>query len=143
MKSNQEKPEKDVVPAQDKIHPMFENDGAADKNLLYNAEKDSYEIDRKSDDPDYDHPLPYDTVAEDGGDDNSSYDEANPYVGGEYLDKEQQIENGLDDLGMRIDNSDDIVTLSTEDELLARTPEDKRNDLDEEGYPKNDLDVKN
>jgi len=31
------------------------------------------------------------------------------------------------------------LELSPEDELLARTPEDERDDLDEEGYPVNDV----
>ena len=38
---------------------------------------------------------------------------------------------------MHID-SGKIVELSPTDEALARTPEDDRDDLDEEGYPKND-----
>lgn len=125
-------------PAQDKIHSMFGEEQAADQNLLYNKEKDSYEIDRKSEDPNYDHPLPYNTAAEDGSDDNSSYDEANPYERDEYAKKDTQVKDGLDDLGMHVDEDDDIVTVSPEDELLSRTPEDKRTDLDEEGYPLND-----
>ena len=39
---------------------------------------------------------------------------------------------------MHIDNDGDSVLLSPEDEILARTEEDERDDLDEEGYPKND-----
>jgi hypothetical protein len=40
-------------------------------------------------------------------------------------------------LGMHIDNGE-IVDLDPIDEVLGRTPEDRRDDLDEEGYPKND-----
>lgn len=134
---NQNKGDNANKPAQDKIHSMFGEEQAADQNLLYNKEKGSYEIDLKSEDPNYDHPLPYNTAAEDGSDDNSSYDEANPYVRDEYEKKEDQVKDGLEELGMHVENNDNIVTLSPEDELLARTPEDKRTDLDEEGYPKN------
>ncbi len=55
----------------------------------------------------------------------------------EYASKDAQVETGLNDMGMRIDEGD-IVKLSKEDELLAHTPEDDRDDLDEEGYPLND-----
>ncbi|MGJ1318429.1 hypothetical protein ACR776_07650 [Sphingobacterium spiritivorum] len=42
-----------------------EKDNLAD-NLSYNTEKDSYELDVDDDDPDYDHPADYDTLAEGG-----------------------------------------------------------------------------
>ena len=38
---------------------------------------------------------------------------------------------------MHVDGGE-IVELDPEDEFLARTPEDERTDLDEEGYPIND-----
>jgi hypothetical protein len=137
----------------DNIYPELENEDedrdrtlkddlgeTIDKdNLNYNSEKNSFEYDVKSDDPDYDHPDPYDTTAPNGEDDNSTYDEANPYdVKGEY-DAKRNIETDVDDLGMHIDEGS-IVELDPTDEALARTPEDDRDDLDEEGYPKNDGD---
>ncbi len=105
-------------------------------NLSYDEEKNSYELDTEGSDPDYKHPDPYDTTAENGEDANSEYDEANPYVGDEY-DKDATLESDLDDLGMHVDDGS-ITRLSKKDEELSRTPEDDRPDLDEEGYPKKD-----
>jgi hypothetical protein len=121
----------------DKLHPADLGETQDFKDLSFNKEKNSYEIDVKGDNPDYDHPLPYETAAENGGDENSDYDEANPYIGDEYARKEEQVEEGLEELGMHIDEGD-IVSLSEEDEILSRTEEDNRDDLDEEGYPLND-----
>jgi hypothetical protein len=107
------------------------------EDLNYNEEEDSFEYDVKSDDPDYDHPDPYKTSVKNGEDMNSTYDEANPYdaADGEYANK-RSIETDVDDLGMHIDNGD-IVEVDAADAALAHTPEDDRDDLDEEGYPKN------
>lgn len=121
----------------DKLHHSDLGETKDFDNLSFNKEKGSYELDVKGTDKDYDHPLPYDTTAANGGDDNSDYDEANPYIGDEYANKADQEESDLDELGMHIDNGE-IVELDAEDELLARTPEDERTDLDEEGYPVND-----
>jgi hypothetical protein len=105
-------------------------------DLAYNEEKNSYELDVESEDPDYIHPDPYDTAVENGGDFDSDFDEANPTAVHEY-DKDLSLETDLDQLGMHID-SGNIVELLPIDEELSRTPEDDRDDLDEEGYPKND-----
>jgi hypothetical protein len=105
-------------------------------DLLYDEEKNSYELDVKSDDPDYIHPDPYDTAVDNGGDADSDFDEANPTAVHEY-DKEVGLESNLDELGMHIDEGK-IVELLPIDEELSKTPEDDRDDLDEEGYPKND-----
>jgi len=106
-------------------------------NLNYDEELNSFEYDVKGDNPDYDHPDPYDTTVKNGEDFNSTYDEANPYdTNGEY-DATRSIETDVDSLGMHID-SGKIVELDPRDEALAHTPEDDRDDLDEEGYPKND-----
>ena len=121
----------------DKIHDSDLGETQHIKDLSFDKEKNSFEIDVRSDDKDYDHPLPYDTTAANGGDDNSDYDEANPYIGDEYAKKEEQAENELEELGMHVDDGD-IVELNPEDEYLAQTPEDERTDLDEEGYPIND-----
>jgi hypothetical protein len=108
------------------------------ENLNYNAEDDSFEYDVESDDPDYDHPDPYHTSAKNGSDINSTYDEANPYdTADEYIPNES-LETDVDQLGMHIDNSGKIVDVDPIDDILSRTPEDNRTDLDEEGYPKND-----
>jgi hypothetical protein len=105
--------------------------------LKFNADDNSYEYDVKSDNPDYDHPDPYKTSAKNGEDMNSTYDEANPYdTSDEYIPNES-LETDVDQLGMHIDDGE-IVELDPTDELLSRTPEDSRDDLDEEGYPKND-----
>ena len=113
------------------------NDTSEGENLNYDETINSYEYDVKGDNPDYDHPDPYDTSVKDGEDMNSTYDEANPYdVNGEY-DANRSIETDADSLGMHID-SGNIVELHARDAALAHTPEDDRDDLDEEGYPKND-----
>ena len=105
-------------------------------DLLYDEEKNSYELDVKSDDPEYIHPDPYDTAVDNGGDADSDFDEANPTAVHEY-DKDLGLESNLGELGMHIDDGK-IVELLPIDEELSKTPEDDRDDLDEEGYPKND-----
>ena|SRR6478672_1703685 len=104
------------------------------QNLTYNESKDSFEYDVESADPedeDYQHPDPYDTAADDFS---SEYDEANQYVGNEY-DKNASLENDVEGLGMHL-ASEESLRISRIDEKLSETPEDKRDDLDEEGYPK-------
>lgn len=110
------------------------------ENLKYNADEDSFEIDVKSDDPDYDHPDPYNTAVKDGGDSISTYDESNPLSVDEYI-KDESLEMDVDKLGMHISNGDDLE-MDPIDDILSRTPEDDRADLDEEGYPKNDRPMK-
>jgi hypothetical protein len=115
------------------------NDTGDSENLNYDETINSYEYDVKGDNPDYDHPDPYDTTVKDGEDMNSTYDEANPFdVNGEY-DANRSLETDVDTLGMHIDTGK-IVELNERDAALAHTPEDDRDDLDEEGYPKNDTD---
>ncbi|GGE43730.1 hypothetical protein EV200_101330 [Pedobacter psychrotolerans] len=123
--------------SQDKIHSTTENPEINKENLSFDEKKQSYELDVKGDDEDYDHPMGYETVAAGAKDDDSTYDEANPYVGDEYASNEDIAEDNLEELGMHVDNGES-VKLNTEDEILARTPEDDRDDLDEEGYPIND-----
>lgn len=109
------------------------------EDLLYNTEKNSYEIDVKSDNPDYQHDYPYNTAAPNGEDSNSTYDESNPEAVDEYIPHEtlETDTDSLDNLGMHIDSGESLE-LDPIDEIISRTPEDDRNDLDEEGYPKND-----
>ena len=137
----------------DKFYPGFNDEnldrdkrmkddlgGEADSNdLIYNAEDDSFEIDVTSTDGDYDHPDPYNTSAKNGTDFDSDYDEANITAVDEYRRVNDDVEPGLEEYGMHIDNGG-IAKLSDADEDLARTEEDERDDLDDEGYPKNDAD---
>ena len=107
------------------------------EDLNYNADDDSFEYDVKSDDPNYQHPDPYNTSVKNGEDMNSTYDEANPYDAGDEYIPNESLETDVDKLGMHNDNGD-IVELDATDKALSHTPEDDRDDLDEEGYPKND-----
>lgn len=110
---------------------------SAAEDLSYNADDDSFEYDVNSDDPDYDHPDPYNTAVKNGEDFNSTYDEANPYDAVDEYIPNESLETDVDDLGMHIDDGK-IVEVDPIDDVLSRTPEDNRPDLDEEGYPKND-----
>ncbi|TDG35224.1 hypothetical protein EZJ43_14085 [Pedobacter changchengzhani] len=125
----------------DKIHTTTENSEINNENLSFDERKQSYELDVKGDNKDYDHPMGYETVATGAKDDDSTYDNSNPYVGDEYAKDEAIADDELDELGMHVDNGES-VKLSSEDEILARTPEDDRDDLDEEGYPVNDIEKK-
>ena len=106
------------------------------ENLAYNSEENSFEYDVKSDDPDYDHPDPYNTAVKNGEDMNSTYDESNPYDAGDEYIPDESLETDVDKLGMHIDDGN-ITELNPADKALSHTPEDDRDDLDEEGYPKN------
>ncbi|MEO6149248.1 MAG: hypothetical protein ABIN95_05870 [Mucilaginibacter sp.] len=106
------------------------------EDLKYNENEDSFELDVESDDPDYDHPDPYNTSVKNGADADSTYDESNPYAVDEYIPNEN-LETDVDLLGMHIDDGK-ITRVNPSDEKISRTPEDDRDDLDEEGYPKND-----
>jgi len=135
----------------DDLNPVFDNDDddrdrtlkdelgetIDEEQLKYNADDNSFEYDVKSNDPDYDHPDPYNTSVKNGNDMNSSYDEANPYDAVDEYIPNESLEDDVDQLGMHVDNGE-IVELDPTDAALARTPEDDRDDLDEEGYPKND-----
>jgi hypothetical protein len=139
-----------------KTYPEFDNeDDDRDKSLkdslgeesdaedlTYNADDDSFEYDVESDDPDYDHPDPYNTSVKNGADMNSTYDEANPYDAVDEYIPNESLETDVDDMAMHIDKGN-IVRVDRVDDVLSRTPEDKRDDLDEEGYPKNDTPKRN
>ncbi len=107
------------------------------ENLNYNAEENSFDYDVKSDDPDYVHPDPYDTTAKNGEDMNSTYDEANPYDARDEYIPNESLATDVDKLGMHIEG-EELFNISEKDKELSHTPEDDRDDLDEEGYPKND-----
>jgi hypothetical protein len=127
----------DQKPAKDKLHKSDLGETKDFNELSFDKDKNSYEFDVKGEDKGYDHPLPYDTSAPNGEDSISTYDEANPYVGDEY-DLKEQAQEELSDNGMRVDETGESVLLDPTDRVLARTPEDFRDDLDEEGYPKRD-----
>ena len=124
-------------PSNDKLHPSDLGETKDFNDLSFDKDKQSYELDVKGEDKDYDHPMPYETVAAGSIDDDSTYDEANPYVGDEYATNVEKAKDKLEELGMHIDKNGESVLLSAEDEILGRTEEDFRDDLDEEGYPKN------
>jgi hypothetical protein len=135
----------------DDLNPVFDNEGedrdrtlkdelgeTIDKQQLkFNADNNSYEYDVKSDDPDYDHPDPYNTSVKNGDDMNSSYDEANPYDAVDEYIPNESLEDDVDQLGMHVDGGESL-SIDPVDAALSHTPEDDRDDLDEEGYPKND-----
>ncbi|WP_113661913.1 hypothetical protein [Pedobacter nanyangensis] len=125
-------------PAKDKLHNSNLGETKDFNELSYNKDKNSFEFDVKGEEANYDHPLPYDTSAPNGEDSISTYDESNPYVGNEY-DPHGQVDEQLEDNGMRVDETGESVLLDPADKILAQTEEDFRDDLDEEGYPKNDL----
>lgn len=125
-------------PAKDKLHDSDLGETKDFNELSYNKDKNSFEFDVKGEEANYDHPLPYDTSAPNGEDSISTYDESNPYVGNEY-DQKGQVDEQLEDNGMRVDETGESVLLDPADKILAQTEEDFRDDLDEEGYPKNDL----
>lgn len=106
------------------------------RNLKYNEEENSYELDVEAEDEDYQHADPYDTAADNGDDMDSDYDEANPYVGDEY-EKRHSLKDDLSNLGMHKTDADHLK-MSKRDEKNSHVPEDDRDDLDAEGYPKKD-----
>lgn len=108
-------------------------------DLEYDEATDSYELDVEGTAKDYRHPDPYDTSAKDGEDMNSDWDEANLVVGDEY-NKRGAFDEDMEESAIHI-NHGGILELDPIDEALAETPEDFREDLDEEGYPKNDGEV--
>ncbi|MEO6849875.1 MAG: hypothetical protein ABI203_09500 [Mucilaginibacter sp.] len=135
MATNKPHPE-DENSDRDKTLKQSSGEESDAQNLVFDADEDSFEYDVASDDPDYVHPDPYNTAVKDGGDMNSTYDEANPYAVDEYVPNES-LETDVDKLGMHI-SDENSLEISPEDDILSRTPEDNRTDLDEEGYPKND-----
>lgn len=123
--------------ANDKLTTTTESSETSKENLAFDEHKKSYELDVKGENKDYDHPMGYETVAKGAVDGDSTYDDSNPYVGDEYADKAEIADDELEELGMHVD-SGQSVKVGKNDEALAHTPEDDRDDLDEEGYPKYD-----
>ncbi len=107
------------------------------EDLQFNEDKDSFELDAETADGEYQHPEPYDTAAPSGEDDNSTYDEENPYTSDEYRDKRAALKGGLEELDAEVAD-DRPMQLDEIDERLAETSEEERGDVDEEGYPLKD-----
>ncbi|QQL48600.1 hypothetical protein [Mucilaginibacter ginkgonis] len=141
MNNEQIDPLDDENPDVDNQIQGDENGEPTGTDLRYDADEDSYELEVPSDDPDYDPPALFETAAKNGSDMNSDYDEANPYdIQGEY-DRNRSIETDADSLGMHVEDAS-AEEVSAIDKALAHTPEDDRDDLDEEGYPINDAPAK-
>ena len=105
------------------------------EDLKYNDAQNSFELDPETADSEYKDSSPYNTAAPSGEDDNSTYDEANPYTADEYRDKRSALDENLAELEVADDH---LTRLDDTDRKLAQTPEDSRGDLDEEGYPVKD-----
>src|ERR1700753_2695920 len=130
---------KSIVMKKNTFYPGFDDEGedrdrtlkddlgeTIDKeDLNYNAEDDSFEYDVKSDDPDYEHPDPYNTSVKNGEDMNSTYDEANPYDAVDEYIPNESLETDVDKMGMHIDNGN-IVETDIVDKALSHTAEDDR-----------------
>lgn len=130
---NQKKPP--VVPID--VEDTDETREPTGENLRYNESEDSFELDPETADNEYRHPQPYNTAAPEGEDDNSTYDEENPYTPNEYRDKQSDMKGELEELDATV-TDEQLTQLDEVDEQLATTPEDNRDDLDAEGYPRRD-----
>lgn len=111
------------------------------EDLKYDADDNSYSYDVKSDNPDYQHEDPYNTSVKNGEDMNSTYDEANPYDATEEYIPKESLATDVGKLGMHLEKEEELFDLNPIDKALGHTPEDDRDDLDEEGYPKNNTPV--
>jgi len=101
-------------------------------NLRFDAVANSYLLDIDFKSKQYLHLDPYDSAAQNGNDSLSTFDEANVYDAAEEFQNGISLENNLDKLGMHMTGISSF-TLSAADRLLEHTPEDDRDDLDEEG----------
>ncbi len=120
--------------ANDKLHDSNLGKVKDVNELKFNKDSNSFEFDIRGEEHRYDHPLPYDTSAPNGEDSSSSYDESNPFLERD-LPYKAQIEEAFEEYGMHVDETGESLNLDDEDRILARTAEDLRDDLDEEGYP--------
>lgn len=102
------------------------------EDLQFNEAEDSFELDAETENDEYQHPLPYDTAARQGADNNSTYDEENIYTPSEFRDKLKEAERELDD-----DVDEEIkygsVQLDEVDEVLTQT-RDKQYDWKKQDY---------
>lgn len=107
------------------------------KNLLFDESENSFTLDIVSEEADYQHFDPYDSFAKNGSDSLSTFDEANLYDIENEFNLSDSLEANAESLGMHLTDSRYLTTRAA-DKLLSRTPEDDRDDLDDEGYPIND-----
>lgn len=135
MDPNDSKKKPPMIPLD--VEDADENREPTGEDLQFNAEEDSFELESETADSAYQHPEPYDTAAPGGEDDNSTYDEENPYTPGEYRDKKSELRGELEELDTTVAD-DRLARLDEVDEQLANTAEDERGDLDDEGYPLKD-----
>ncbi|HWK59430.1 MAG TPA: hypothetical protein VNQ80_18955 [Parapedobacter sp.] len=133
MESNKKKPP--VIPLD--VADTDETREPTGEDLRYNETEDSFELDPETADREYRHPQPYNTAAPEGEDDNSTYDEENPYTPNEYRDKRSEMKGELEELDATV-TDEQLTQLDEVDEQLANTSEDARGDLDAEGYPRRD-----
>src|SRR5690606_25870159 len=98
------------------------------QDLQFNEAEDSFELDAETENDEYQHPLPYDTAAPQGADNNSTYDEENIYTPSEYRDKLKEIERKLDDVDEEI--KDGSVQLDDVDEVLTQIRDDQPERVD-------------
>ena len=121
----------------EEVFPLESDDHAGmEKDLFYNEERGTYELDMADDDPDWDHPADYSTLSLGAEDDNSTYDVSNPFVGSEYSDLENLQEEELEQAHMRIADKR-ILKTATFDRVISADERTESTDLDQEGYPVN------
>ena len=107
------------------------------QNLRFDESENSFTLDILSEEKGYLHLDPYDSSAKNGSDSLSTFDEANLYDIENEFDPAASLVHDVEKLGMHLTDSRHLTTRAA-DKLLSRTPEDDRQDLDEEGYPIND-----
>lgn len=130
-----EKDQKKPVPNIDIQKDGQKTSETTGEDLKYNAQDDSFELDPETENEEYRHPLPYNTSAPAGEDDNSTYDEENVYDD-EYDKKTSRLDDQLAQAEAdRVLTADEI---KTRDEKITNRDEAKAPDQDEEGYPKKD-----
>ena len=85
-------------PANDKLHPSDLGETKDFNDLSFDKEKQSYEFDVKGEDKNYDHPMPYETGPTGAVNDDSTFDEANPFVEDEYATEVDKVQDKLNEL---------------------------------------------
>src|SRR5690606_18324025 len=98
MESNKKKPP--VVPLD--VADTDETREPTGEDLRFNERADSFELETETEDTTYRHHEPYDTAAPHGEDDNSTYDEENPYTPNEYRDTGGELKGELGELDRKV-----------------------------------------
>ena len=112
------------------MHEETEGNDETPKDLAFNEEKGSYELDVEDNDQEWDHPADYSTISLGADEDTSNYDTANPFVGSEYSDLEELREEEFAKANMRIASEKELKT-SRLDKKLSNDERD--GDIFEEG----------